>query len=61
MNLKVDGFGHDDNRKIKRPEVKFNNFNNCYQQLKTGKPIIGNMLNGSVNQTNDTTQTAFQG
>lgn len=61
MTLRVDGVGRDDNRKIKRPEIKFNNFNNFYQQLKTGKPIIGNMLNGSVNQTNDTTQAAFQG
>ena len=60
MTLSVKGVGHDDDKRIKRPEIKFTEFNNLYTQLKSGKPIIGNMLNGTTTPPSETGQAAAQ-
>lgn len=59
VGIRVDGIGYDD-KKIKRSEIRFNNFNNFYQQLKTGQPIIGNILNGTASATTETSQASAQ-
>ena len=56
---KVNAIG-EDNKRIKRPEIKFNDFNNFYTQLKAGKPIIGNLLNGTTSAPSETGQAAVQ-
>ena len=59
--MKIDAIGGKDQKK-KLPEIRFNNFNNFYTQLKSGKPIIGNLLNGSGTAPSDgSAQASFQG
>ena len=53
-DFSVQAIGHKKNDKLQKPKLPFGEFNSFYQRLKSGEPIIGNLLNKPVKTDNGT-------